>query len=277
VSHETAPDIRIPIRHTPGEASGLGPGAVYPTRMDITLRPRAKQVVVTEEWYVRLETTKGHVYGNTLSPRDIRDEAVINNYFPRFRDAAVNLWNGKLQLIATQHGHAPVNYDLVFRIERSMDPGSYHWSVLLHLYNKDYLPGHDGDSANWYTGVIELHLNSAVLRHITHGTTQTQTHRGILTKAPVNIRASQMPVAHEFGHTVGNSVGLSMHADEYYRPEYSQEQLRREIYRSIMNIGNQIEAKHADYIVNQLNQYYDTLRHNSVRFSAGKVPARPRH
>jgi hypothetical protein len=265
VSHESAQEIRIPIRHDPGEAREQSASGVYPDRMEITIRPKTKQIVVTERWCVLLATTKAHVYGNTLG--DIRDEAVINNYFTQFRDAALGLWNQKLQLVATEKGRQPITYGLMFRIERTTDRQSCHWEVLLHLYKKDYSGDFEPDSVNWTTGIIELHLNSATLRTIGMEVTQTQRHGGARPKV---ISGSQTPVAHEFGHTLGMSPGLAHHSDEYRRKEYSEGEIRQGVYRSVMNIGNQIETRHADYIVSQLNRYYGSLRNNSVEFSARK-------
>jgi hypothetical protein len=261
--------IRVPIRHDPGEARETGASGVYPDRMEIAILPKARQIVVTERWFVQLAKTKEHVYGNSLGEN--RDEAVINNYFSQFRDAALGLWNGKLQLVATEKGHPPVTYELGFRIERATDRHACHWEVRLHLYNKDYSRDFEADSVNWMSGVIELHLNSAALRAINMEVIQVQRHSGVLSKPAVKIISGlQTPVAHEFGHTLGLSPGLTRHSDEYRRREYSDGEIRHGVYRSVMNIGNQIETRHADYIVSQLNRYYGGLRNSSVEFSARK-------
>ena len=268
MANEAGQEIRVPIRHDLGEAKELGPNAVYPDRMEITILPKARQIVVAERWFVRLATRKDHVYGNTQS--DIRDEAVINNYFAQFREAALHQWNGKLQLLATEKGHQSVTYDLVFMIERTRDWQSRHWEIVLQLYNKDYAHGHGVDSTNWTTGTIELHMNSAALRNIDLDIKikKMQTYKGVLSKTPGKVHGRQTPVAHEFGHTLGLSPGLAYHADEYHKTEYWEGEIRQGVHRSVMNIGNQIETKHADYIVSQLNRYYASLRNNSVEFSA---------
>jgi len=61
---------------------------------------------------------------------------------------------------------------------------------------------------------------------------------------------TQYPVAHEFGHAVGNSIFASskMHGDEYKQSSsYFSDK------SSIMNIGSQIRKRHIDYILSQLN------------------------
>ena len=78
----------------------------------------------------------------------------------------------------------------------------------------------------------------------------------------------QYPVAHEFGHTIGNVRGafpsLLMgihgfttihHGDEYrsgYVPKNKTEEYVEDI-NSIMNIGNSLRKRHLDYILQELN------------------------
>lgn len=60
----------------------------------------------------------------------------------------------------------------------------------------------------------------------------------------------QYPVAHEFGHTVGNSIYASngMHGDEYYpsSPFIADKD-------SIMNAGMKLRDRHLDYLISELN------------------------
>ena len=84
----------------------------------------------------------------------------------------------------------------------------------------------------------------------------------------------QYPVAHEFGHTIGNtrgafpslimgfsSISVITHGDEY-RASTTQKnhirinQQRREFIEdlnSIMNVGNSLRKRHLDYIMQELN------------------------
>ncbi len=60
----------------------------------------------------------------------------------------------------------------------------------------------------------------------------------------------QYPVAHEFGHAVGNSIYASngMHGDEYkVTSSYYSDKI------SIMNAGMELRDRHLDFILSQLN------------------------
>jgi len=61
----------------------------------------------------------------------------------------------------------------------------------------------------------------------------------------------QIPVAHEFGHTVGNSTyaATGMHGDEYKptSPYYSDT-------NSMMHIGLELRKRHIDFLILELNQ-----------------------
>jgi hypothetical protein len=75
--------------------------------------------------------------------------------------------------------------------------------------------------------------------------------------------ALQFPVAHEFGHTIGNVPLLypGSHGDEYYskpilKPysaDISQTIANYNDYQSIMNIGSSIRERHFDYLLRELN------------------------
>jgi hypothetical protein len=88
--------------------------------------------------------------------------------------------------------------------------------------------------------------------------------------------ALQFPVAHEFGHTIGNVPLLypGNHGDEYYINSvlygYSSgvSQTTSNYYdsQSIMNIGSSLRERHFDYILRELNTmipntifYFNTL------------------
>lgn len=60
----------------------------------------------------------------------------------------------------------------------------------------------------------------------------------------------QYPVAHEFGHAVGNSIyaNTGMHGDEYKSSSaYLSDR------KSIMNAGMELRDRHLDFIISQLN------------------------
>ncbi|WP_295841470.1 hypothetical protein [uncultured Apibacter sp.] len=59
----------------------------------------------------------------------------------------------------------------------------------------------------------------------------------------------QYPIAHEFGHAIGN---VFSHSDEY-STNYRLNGGFQLDYSSIMNIGNELRNRHLDYILQQLN------------------------
>ena len=60
----------------------------------------------------------------------------------------------------------------------------------------------------------------------------------------------QSPFAHEFGHAVGNSKhGPAGHGDEYKASSPFHEEKK-----SMMNIGNQLQKRHADHLIMELNK-----------------------
>lgn len=90
----------------------------------------------------------------------------------------------------------------------------------------------------------------------------------------------QYPVAHKFGHAIGNSRGaypspimggssisVITHGDEY-RVSTTQKnhirinQQRREFIEDlniIMNVGNSLRKRHLDYIMQELNSMYPSF------------------
>ncbi|PIT15816.1 hypothetical protein [Snodgrassella alvi] len=61
----------------------------------------------------------------------------------------------------------------------------------------------------------------------------------------------QFPIAHEFGHTVGN-IPIIGHSDEYHDDNRINGGFKLD-YPRVMNIGNELRKRHLDYILNQLN------------------------
>lgn len=61
----------------------------------------------------------------------------------------------------------------------------------------------------------------------------------------------QFPIAHEFGHTVGNAPIIG-HSDEYNADPKINGGFKSD-YSSLMNVGNQLRNRHLDYILKELN------------------------
>jgi hypothetical protein len=240
---------------------------MFPDRMEITMLPKARQVVVAERWLVQLQWPEPpvnaqktrpvlpvakHFYGSTW--QEIRDDAVINNYFAHFSDAVQALWNGKLQLIATEEGRPPETYDLVFKITRATDASGAHWAVKLCTF--DYNKGPGPDNTDWIKGTIKLHLNSARPRTLTNDLQ-------VVSGGKVTVTGAQAGVGHEFGHSLHNE-------HEYERTLVSDAEIRHKAYLGMMNIGQEIETKYATYIVEQLNYHFQNRLKTHKQFTARK-------
>lgn len=61
----------------------------------------------------------------------------------------------------------------------------------------------------------------------------------------------QFPIAHEFGHTVGNASAIG-HSDEYSADPKKNGGFQLD-YSSLMNVGNELRNRHLDYILKELN------------------------
>ncbi|MEM9147867.1 MAG: LysM peptidoglycan-binding domain-containing protein [Pseudomonadota bacterium] len=60
----------------------------------------------------------------------------------------------------------------------------------------------------------------------------------------------QVPVAHEFGHAVGNSIhGPAGHGDEYH-----DDGVHFDDKDSMMNVGSELRKRHADHLIGELNK-----------------------
>ena len=107
-----------------------------------------------------------------------------------------------------------------------------HWKVEVNKV----LPGQfRTSSVNWANRIISLDTEDVNARQHLYGSETF----------------AQYPIRHEFGHAVGNSTYAypSGHGDEYksispYVGDRS----------SMMNIGNQLRQRHADYMIRELNQ-----------------------
>jgi len=81
-----------------------------------------------------------------------------------------------------------------------------------------------------------------------------------LTRSAGGVSAQQTPVAHEFGHSMGN-IPTHGHGDEY--PAASAHNADK---TSILNIGNQLRARHFDHLIGELNRMIP-----NTSFTVGRV------
>ncbi|MCV6628528.1 MAG: hypothetical protein OIF50_01575 [Flavobacteriaceae bacterium] len=115
-----------------------------------------------------------------------------------------------------------------------------HWKVNVTKYPEDYI-GIITSSVRWHTREVFLDTLDTKKR-----------------KIPIAGRNYyQYPVAHEFGHTAGNSIYArnGMHGDEYHSSSsYIADR------NSIMNAGMELRDRHLDYLIGELNTMISNTR-----------------
>lgn len=180
----------------------------------------------------------------------------------RFKQQAKNiietLWNYQFWVkvkgnSAFAKKHTKTIFEIRFQIE--WVSSSAHWQVILS-------PKSTVSYVNWIKRIISFDIFDI----------DAQKKRG----APKSVK--QYPVAHEFGHTIGNVRGLRpfsflgvwkrayslqrvSHDDEYplagNTPRAKLENQYRSRFfldkKSVMNVGNKVRSRHADYIMLELN------------------------
>lgn len=118
-----------------------------------------------------------------------------------------------------------INFDVRWVLR---DP---HWNVAV---TKIPAGQFQRSSVNWGGRRITLDSEDIAARNIRGG----------------GVTYRQFPLRHEFGHAVGNSV----HAyPEGHGDEYRTASPHVDDHASMMNIGNQLRQRHADYLIRELN------------------------
>ena len=74
------------------------------------------------------------------------------------------------------------------------------------------------------------------------------THLRTDNKTAATPNATQMPVAHEFGHAIGNSIAIGHEGDEYVAGKAHNADVN-----SIMNVGHGLRRRHFETIIDELN------------------------
>lgn len=69
----------------------------------------------------------------------------------------------------------------------------------------------------------------------------------------INLRIPQIALAHEFGHTIGNSAQAKIRQRVMHGDEYNSQSPYFMDKHSIMNIGNELRDRHLDYILLELS------------------------
>lgn len=143
-------------------------------------------------------------------------------------------WSGKFTLsVSGTSAFARVYEDCDFQVSFDIKYATSggHWQVTV---TKIPTGTNKTSSVDWGAQTIELDTEDTVLR----------------VRDKDGKKFKQLPAAHEFGHAVGNSkFGPAGHGDEYtvtsaYKDEHS----------SMMNVGMQLDKRHADHLIIELNK-----------------------
>src|SRR5262249_9990520 len=107
-----------------------------------------------------------------------------------------------------------------------------HWNVTV---TKIPVGQFATSSVQWAARKITLDSNDTTVRTFNNG--------------PGTPNTTQMPVAHEFGHAIGNSIAIGHEGDEYVAGKAHNADAA-----SIMNVGHSLRARHFETIIDELNK-----------------------
>lgn len=211
---------------------------------DLEIIESTSQILITQRW--------------KLVEASVLSLSVIERFKQQTKNIIETLWNYKFWvkvkgISAFAKKHEKTTFEVRFQIE--WVSSNAHWHVTLS-------PQSSVSYVNWVKRIISLDLFDI----------EAQKKRG----APNLVK--QYPVAHEFGHTIGNVRGCQPspffsvwkwpyslqridHGDEYPLKGNSskvkiENQHRQRFFidkESIMNVGNEVRARHGDYIMLELN------------------------
>jgi hypothetical protein len=108
-----------------------------------------------------------------------------------------------------------------------------HWTVYVTKVGKKSVPK---STVGWAVRQIYLDPNDFVEREECFG-------------PPKDLCVAQMPVVHEFGHTLGNIGGVHGGLSD----EYNEKSLFSGDLASVMNRGNELRARHFNHMINELS------------------------
>jgi hypothetical protein len=207
--------------------------AVKTDRMDITFNLSGGYIFVQQKWKYNWIDDSG------VAPWTLQEKRDFHNKADKW---IWNLWSSKAYAIITGNSKIAqeykntkfkINLDIKWVIGKEQE----HWKVdVRKMTNVD-------TSVRWDLRQIRLNIYNI----------DYSSHTGIINNS---LNYLQVGVAHEFGHTFGNSKhlfdisdpSLPMHGDEYKEPglsKYSDD-------GSIMSVGNTVRQRHYDFLKIQL-------------------------
>lgn len=203
------------------------------SRMTIEIIPSEKVILIIQRWCIRKVTT--------TIPEG------LESFKKELQNTIYRSWNDKCFIKAKGESsdflkQYPIDeFQIDFRV-KWVDFAA-HWYVVVRSEPRSYV--------SWTTKEIFIDPNDANLQQKKGGNNHLQ----------------QYPIAHEFGHCIGNVEGVTpmmfmgftpirkiSHGDEYEEEAYTSKQRMpyvRDTY-SIMNIGYQLRKRHFDYLLAEL-------------------------
>ncbi|QQS12181.1 MAG: hypothetical protein IPK81_22150 [Rhodospirillales bacterium] len=166
-----------------------------------------------------------------LLPWTLQEKRNFHNNADRAIWAA---WSNRAKLRATgTSGYARrfAGRDITINLDIRWVTANGHWSVTVTKIPPNQFAT---SSVLWPQRKITLDSNDTNVRTFVHGAGTPNT--------------TQMPVAHEFGHAIGNSIHIGHEGDEYVDGKAHQADKT-----SIMNVGRSLRVRHFETIIDELN------------------------
>lgn len=194
--------------------------------MDISIDETSKTILVKQKWK----------YNWMLSTNSTPWTYLEKKAFHHKADSLIwSIWGGQLKVNtrgtstfakANNGQDYSINFDLEWVLSNE------HWNVNV---TKIPIGSFASSSVSWNSRTINLDTEDILSRKV---------------RTVGAIDYFQHPVAHEFGHAVGNSIfaNTGMHGDEYKSTStfFADK-------ASIMNWGDSIRDRHIDYLLSELN------------------------
>lgn len=194
-------------------------------RMDFFIEEKENIILIQQKWqYIwHTKTTPW----NIAEKRKFHKEAelIINkiwsSYFKLKVEGSSDFVKRNIKTIFT------VNFDIKWVLANP------HWTVnITKILPDDFL------RSNIIWDIRQINIDTEDLKFSLKKIINSQTYH-------------QFPIAHEFGHTVGNAPIIG-HSDEYNADPKINGGFQSD-YSSLMNVGNQLRNRHLDYILKELN------------------------
>lgn len=188
-------------------------------RMSISIDGKKKLIFVQQKWQYVWKIQSGCAKWTSAQKTKFHNDC----------DKAIwAKWSGKYQVACTgTSDFAKAMKDAVFNVSFDIKyvTSGGHWTVTVTKIPKG---SKKTSSVKWNAQTIDLDTEDVSKRK----------------------DIDQVPVAHEFGHAVGNSKhGPAGHGDEYH-----EDGVHFDDKDSMMNIGSELRKRHADHLIGELNK-----------------------